>query len=73
MALLTATYQWGEWRAFSGNATKRVSAKPKGYLADTGLACSSQMISSPAFEALSDHAFAMPWDACMRTGDAREA
>lgn len=45
--LLGATFQWHEVPAYSGNATKRVSLKPKGYLADTGLACSAQAISSP--------------------------
>lgn len=46
--LLSATFQWCEVPAYSGNAVKRVSGKPKGYLADTGLACHAQAISSPA-------------------------
>jgi predicted AAA+ superfamily ATPase len=46
--LLKATYQWFEVPAYSGNAVKRVSSKPKGYLADTGLACHAQILSSPA-------------------------
>ena len=33
--------------AYSGNAVKRVSSKAKGYLADTGLACHAQLLSSP--------------------------
>lgn len=45
--LLVATFQWFEVPAFSGNAVKRVSSKPKGYLADTGLACWAQAVSSP--------------------------
>lgn len=45
--LLTATFQWHEVPAYSGNAIKRVSLKPKGHFSDTGLACSAQAISSP--------------------------
>jgi predicted AAA+ superfamily ATPase len=47
LALLTATFQWFELPAYSGNTIKRISGKPKGYLGDTGLACSVQAISSP--------------------------
>lgn len=46
--LLKATFQWFEVPAFAGNLVKRVSGKPKGYVADTGLACAAQAISSPA-------------------------
>lgn len=46
--LLMATFQWFEAPAYSGNAVKRVSGKAKGYLADTGLACWAQAISTPA-------------------------
>lgn len=46
--LLKATYQWFEVPAYSGNAVKRVSGKPKGYLSDTGMACHAQTLSSPA-------------------------
>lgn len=53
--LLKATYQWFEVPAYSGNAVKRVSGKPKGYLADTGLACHAQILSSPA--ALGGHPY----------------
>ncbi len=53
LALLRATFQWQELPAFSGNAVKRVSSKPKGYMADTGMACHLQQISSPA--ALAGH------------------
>ena len=48
LALLKATYQWFEVPAYAGNAVKRVTGKPKGYLADTGLACHAQILSSPA-------------------------
>ena len=45
--LLKATYQWFEVPAYSGNAVKRVSGKAKGYLADSGVACHAQILSSP--------------------------
>ncbi len=45
--ILQATFQWYEVPAFSGNALKKVSNKPKGYIADTGLACATQAISTP--------------------------
>lgn len=50
---LKATFQWHELPAYSGNTIKRISGKPKGYIADTGLTCSLQMISSP--RALAGH------------------
>ncbi|NLF30968.1 MAG: ATP-binding protein [Planctomycetes bacterium] len=53
MATLRATFQWFEAPAYHGNTIKRISARPKGYLADTGLACSLQTISTP--QALSGH------------------
>jgi predicted AAA+ superfamily ATPase len=53
LATLAATFQWFEVPAYHGSTVKRVSAKGKGYLADTGLACSLQMISSP--QALGGH------------------
>ncbi len=53
LAMLRATFQWFEVPAYHGNTVKRISLKPKGYLADTGLACTLQMISSP--RALSGH------------------
>lgn len=46
--ILQATFQWFEVPAFSGNAVKKVSNKPKGYIADTGMACAGQAISSPS-------------------------
>jgi len=45
--ILKATFQWFEIPAYSGNLLKKVSNKPKGYIADTGLACSAQAISTP--------------------------
>ncbi|MDR1497862.1 MAG: ATP-binding protein [Puniceicoccales bacterium] len=36
---LRATFQWRELPAYSRNAVKRLSGKPKGYLSDTGLVC----------------------------------
>jgi predicted AAA+ superfamily ATPase len=45
--VLSATFQWIEVPAWSGNAVKRVSGRPKGFLSDTGLACAAQVISTP--------------------------
>ena len=56
LGLLSATFQWHEVPAYSGSAVKRVSAKPKGYLADTGLACHLLQLSSPS--TLSGHPMA---------------
>lgn len=51
--ILKATFQWFDVPAFSGNNIKRVSSKPKGFVADTGFACAAQLISSPT--ALAGH------------------
>lgn len=45
--VLMQAYEWFEIPAYSNNAVKKVSDKPKGYFADTGQVCYSQMISSP--------------------------
>lgn len=45
--ILKATFQWFEVPPFTRNMIKRISNKPKGYLADTGIACTAQVISSP--------------------------
>lgn len=45
--ILYSTFQWFELPAYSGNAIKRISGKPKGYIADTGLLCAAQVISAP--------------------------
>lgn len=45
--ILKATYQWFDVPAYFGNTIKRVSGKPKGFIADTGFACAMQVISSP--------------------------
>lgn len=47
LAALKATFQWHEVAAFHGNSIKRISLKPKGYFADTGLACHLARLSSP--------------------------
>ncbi len=47
LATLRATFQWFEVPAGHGSTIKRIAGKPKGYLADTGLACSLQRISLP--------------------------
>lgn len=51
--MLVATFQWHAVTAWSGNTLKRISKRPKGYLADTGTVCAALRISSPA--ALADH------------------
>ncbi len=48
LQILIATFQWFEVPSYSGNTIKRISGKPKGYIADTGLACTSQAISTPS-------------------------
>ena len=45
--LLSHTYQWLELPPYHGNTIKRLTAKPKGYLVDTGLAAYLQRLSSP--------------------------
>jgi predicted AAA+ superfamily ATPase len=53
LGVMRGTYQWIEIPAYSNNAIKRLSMKPKGYVTDSGLACYLQRISSP--ESLSGH------------------
>jgi len=65
--ILKATFQWFEIPAYSGNLIKRVSTKPKGYIADTGLACSTQAISTP--KAIGGHPL---WGAIFETAVAAE-
>lgn len=45
--LLSMGYQWLELPPWSGNAVKRVSGRPKGHFADSGLVCRLQGIGSP--------------------------
>jgi uncharacterized protein len=47
MNTLVHTFEWFEIPAYTNNVIKRISHKPKGYFADTGQVCYSQMISSP--------------------------
>lgn len=51
--MLLATFQWYEVPPWSGNTLKRVSKRPKGYMADSGTACAALRLSSPA--AVADH------------------
>lgn len=51
--ILSGTFQWTEIPAWHGNTVKRVSSKTKGHLADTGLVCHGQRVSTP--EALAAH------------------
>jgi predicted AAA+ superfamily ATPase len=53
LAMLKATFQWFELPGYHGNTIKRISGKPKGFIADTGMACALQMISAP--QALGGH------------------
>lgn len=46
LQLLSKTFQWLEIPPFSGNTTKRLSGKPKGYFLDSGFACFLQGIGS---------------------------
>lgn len=46
LEILKAGFQWVEIGSFHGNALKRISQKPKGYVTDTGLICNTQAISS---------------------------
>ena len=67
LAILRATFQWYELPAYSGSTVKRISGKPKGYIADTGLACTAQAISSP--RAIGGHPL---WGALFETAVAGE-
>ena len=51
--LLAATFQWRELFPYHGNTIKRLSGKRKGFLSDTGMACSLQRVSSPEALAVS--------------------
>lgn len=53
LRMLMGTCQWFEVPPFHGNAIKRLSGKPKGFLSDTGQVCFSQAIPSP--QALENH------------------
>jgi predicted AAA+ superfamily ATPase len=53
LTTLSQTFEWFEIPAYSNNPIKRISEKSKGYFADTGQVCYSQMISSP--EAIAAH------------------
>lgn len=64
---LKSTFQWFELPAYSGSPVKRLSSKPKGYIADTGLACLTQAISAP--KAIGGHPL---WDALFETAVAAE-
>ncbi|MFC1766844.1 ATP-binding protein [Planctomycetota bacterium] len=45
--ILKATFQWIEIPPYFGNTIKRICKSPKGYVADTGLACHAQAVSTP--------------------------
>ncbi len=56
LAVLKATFQWHELPAWQGNAIKRVSTRPKGHFADSGLACHLLRLSAP--DAIGGHPLA---------------
>ena len=62
-----ATFQWFDVPAYHGNTIKRISSKPKGYIADTGLVCYAQSISSP--QAIGAHPL---WGALFETAVVNE-
>ncbi|MBI4230137.1 MAG: ATP-binding protein [Planctomycetes bacterium] len=45
--VLKGTFQWFEVPAYHTSAARRATGRPKGHLADTGLACAAQVISTP--------------------------
>ena len=47
LGIMEGTHQWLSLPAFSGNPARRVSLRPRGHLADTGLACHHAQLSSP--------------------------
>ena len=47
LSVLRATFQWHELPPWKGNSIKRISGKPKGILADTGIAANLMRLSSP--------------------------
>lgn len=65
--ILKATFQWFDVPAFHGNTIKRISSKTKGYIADTGLVCHAQAISSP--QAIGAHPL---WGALFETAVVNE-
>ena len=70
LAVLAATFQWFEMPAYQGNAVKRLSAKPKGYLADTGMACYLAHITSP--QTIGGHPLAGPLFETFMAGEIRK-
>ncbi len=48
LALLEGSYQWFEVPAFARNVVKRATGRTRGFVADTGLACATQLLASPA-------------------------
>lgn len=65
--LLKEAFQWFEYPAYTGNALKRLSLKPKGYCSDTGQICFAQAVTSP--HALGGHPL---WGALFETAVVNE-
>lgn len=53
LTILSSTFQWFELPAYSRNSIKKISGRPKGHFADTGMVCHALAISSPV--ALESH------------------
>lgn len=47
LQILKHSFQWVEIPSYARNAIKKISGKPKGYFADTGLLCWAQGLSQP--------------------------
>ena len=47
LGILKATFQWRELPPWKGNAIKRISGRPKGFFADTGIQTHLLRVSSP--------------------------
>ena len=67
LSLLKEAFQWFEYPAYTSNALKRVSLKPKGYCSDTGQVCFAQAITTP--HALGGHPL---WGALFETAVVNE-
>ncbi len=70
LAVLSATFQWFQIPAYQGNTIKRISAKPKGHFADTGMVCHLSRISSP--QAIGGHPLAGPLFETFIAGEVRK-
>jgi hypothetical protein len=70
LSTLSATFQWFQITAYQGNTIKRISSRPKGHFADTGLACFLAKITTPG--AISGHPLAGPLFETFMAGEIRK-